>query len=300
MKPITDFRQYARASIFCAMALVIPNTLVAQVSPKYQDAYLERFTIDDGLPFNSIWNLFSDRTGFLWLGSGNALLKYDGYAFEEINELLPWGNSFGAFGAYERADGDLWIPSSGIDVQREINQINVDLIDTIPFPIRIGIGLHFGKLIMGIIGDSERNSTAIVADTVNTASRMEGLTKYYRANIIISEKNMDALENEEAFKLRHLEKVQVKGKSIALRIFECFDNDSTELITEKMRHMPQFEQALDHFYREEFAEAIQMFDLIVKANPDDNVVKKFRNETAQLIQQEVPEDWTGVTKLDFK
>jgi|GEM_PF-6810153 len=93
---------------------------------------------------------------------------------------------------------------------------------------------------------------------------------------------------------------QVKGKSIALGIYECFDNDSPELTTEKMRHLGKFRLGLEHCYRREFGEAIRLFDQIVKANPDDNVVKKFRNETAQLILQEVPEDWTGVAKLDFK
>jgi len=190
--------------------------------------------------------------------------------------------------------------TAAIEMQKEINKINLDLIDVLPFSLRIGIGLHFGKLIMGIIGDEERNAAAIVADTVNTASRMEGLTNYYGANIIASELIIDALPNPESFKTRYLGKVQVKGKAIALGIYECFNNDSPEMITEKMRHMDQFEQGLAHFYRKEFGEAVRIFDQIVKANPNDSVAKRFRNETAQLILVEIPEDWTGVTKLDFK
>lgn len=95
MKPNPNYPRFARAMLFFAMALVIPYTPAAQVSPKYQDAYLKRLTIDDGLPFNSIWNMFTDRTGYLWLGSANSLLRYDGYKFEEINELSPWATTLG-------------------------------------------------------------------------------------------------------------------------------------------------------------------------------------------------------------
>jgi len=189
---------------------------------------------------------------------------------------------------------------AAIEMQTEIHKINANLVDVIPFPIRIGIGLHFGKLIMGIIGDEERNSATIVADTVNTASRMEGLTKHYGASIIVSESIIDALQNKDGFKVRHLGKVQVKGKTIALGIYECFDSDSPELAAEKLRHMEQFEQGLTHFHRKEFGEAVRLFDHIVKGNPNDKVALKFRNETAQLILQGAPEDWTGVTKLHVK
>ena len=190
--------------------------------------------------------------------------------------------------------------NAAVEMQKEVNRINVDLIEMIPFPIRIGIGLHFGKLIMGIIGDEERNSAAIVADTVNTASRMEGLTKHYNANIIVSERFVEAMQDEQTFKMRYLGKVQLKGKSVALGIYECFDSDSPDLIIEKMRHMEQFKKGLEHYYRKEFAESAAIFDRIVKANPSDGVAIIFRNESAQLMIRGASEDWTGITKLDVK
>ena len=76
----------------------------------------------------------------------------------------------------------------------------------------MGIGLHTGSLIMGIIGDEKRMDAATIADTVNTASRIESLTKHYGASILLSEDSLNKLEDKNDFHLRFMGKVQVKGK----------------------------------------------------------------------------------------
>ena len=101
-------------------------------------------------------------------------------------------------------------------------------------PLKIGIGLHTGSLIMGIIGDKERMDAATIADTVNTASRIESLTKHYGVSILLSEDSLDKIENREAFHLRHLGQVLVKGKKEPVGIYECFDGDEPETIEQKL------------------------------------------------------------------
>ena len=61
--------------------------------------------------------------------------------------------------------------------------------------IKVGIGIHSGPLIMGITGDENRMDAATISDVVNSASRIESLTKHYGANILLSEESLEKLED---------------------------------------------------------------------------------------------------------
>ena len=70
----------------------------------------------------------------------------------------------------------------------------------------IGIGMHTGPLIMGVLGDEDRFDAATISDTVNAAARVEGLTKQYGCNILLSDASIRKV-NESQFGLRYLEPV---------------------------------------------------------------------------------------------
>jgi len=89
--------------------------------------------------------------------------------------------------------------------------------------------MHTGSLVMGIIGDNNRLDPATISDTVNTAARIESLTKHYKASILLSESSLQTLTKPDEFNFRYLGKVQVKGKQQIIKIYECFDGDSTNL-----------------------------------------------------------------------
>ena len=169
-------------------------------------------------------------------------------------------------------------------------------------PIRMGIGLHSGSLIMGIIGDKDRMDATTIADTVNTASRIESLTKYYGAQILLSEDTMEKLQETEngVYHLRYLGKVKVKGKKEALGIYECFEGDLPKILDSKRKTVVHFEEGLAHFYAKEFPEAIAVFNTIIKESPKDQVANFFLNKSSRFIHEGVPEDWTGVEVMTFK
>jgi two-component system sensor histidine kinase ChiS len=78
--------------------------------------------------------------------------------------------------------------------------------------IGLGVGLHIGDLMLGIIGHQKRMQGTVVADAVNLASRLEGLTRVYGSSITISEPTLAQLGNPDRYKHRFVDKVQVKGK----------------------------------------------------------------------------------------
>ena len=79
---------------------------------------------------------------------------------------------------------------AAIKMQKEVHEFNARRSLLHKAPIKIGVGLHTGPLIMGITGDHERMDATTIADTVNTASRLESLTKYYKGNLLLSEASL--------------------------------------------------------------------------------------------------------------
>ena len=85
--------------------------------------------------------------------------------------------------------------------------------------IKVGIGMHTGLLIMGILGDQDRYDAATISDTVNTAARLEGLTKQFPSSIIFSAECLDKMEDPPRNQIISLGEVTVKGKTKKMAIY---------------------------------------------------------------------------------
>jgi len=189
---------------------------------------------------------------------------------------------------------------ASIDMQKAIQIYNAKRKKDGYEPISVGMGLHTGPLVMGIIGDVERNDTAIIADTVNTASRMEGVTKHYGANIIISEESYKTIKNKGDYHFRYLGKVQVKGKDNITGIYECFDGDKAAVVKLKIKTLKDFEKGLEYFFSNQFPKASAAFDIVLTENPADKVAKYFITKSAEYTVSGVPEDWEIVNTMNEK
>ena len=189
---------------------------------------------------------------------------------------------------------------AAIAMQKRLMQYNGERQAQNRKSLKVGIGLHTGALIMGIIGDQNRMDAATIADTVNTASRLESLTKYYGVSILISEDGFRQIMDKKDFHFRYLGKVQVKGKKEPVGIYECINGDIPEMMEQKLSTMVEFEKGLSYFFAKEFPEAAGAFNKVLKSCPMDETARLFLNKASAYTIKGVPEDWTGVEVMSTK
>lgn len=109
-----------------------------------------------------------------------------------------------------------------VDMQIALRSFNDKWLGLVNQEVRIGIGVHYGPMILGIVGYAERLSGTVMSDAVNLASRLESLTKQYSSSIIVSEdvlQHMSPSESKE-FTTRMLDSVRVKGRNALVTIYE--------------------------------------------------------------------------------
>ena len=163
-----------------------------------------------------------------------------------------------------------------------------------------GIGLHSGPLMMGIIGDDFRTDAAIISDTVNTASRMEGLTKHFSVNFILSGDTLMKLEDRDQFNLRYLGKVQVKGKFNTLDIYECFDGDAESQVALKKNSLTSFHAGIEAYYAKDLHSARRFFDEVYQLNNSDLTAFGFLHKIHGFMANGLPDHWSGVEVMVSK
>ncbi|MBE9185771.1 response regulator [Microcoleus sp. LEGE 07076] len=167
-------------------------------------------------------------------------------------------------------------------------------------PIAIGIGLHAGTLMLGTIGEQERMESTVIADAVNLASRLEGLTKVYGSGILVAESILERLGDREQYLYRFVDRVTVKGKKLAVSVFEIYNGETQQSIELKQETAAAFEKGLELYFEQNFTKAQKIFKKICETNPQDKLAAIYCERSLKNRMYGVPEGWSGIEALDDK
>jgi adenylate cyclase len=148
---------------------------------------------------------------------------------------------------------------SAFEMLKAMEELNIEFVKRNWPPIKVGIGLNSGKVSVGNMGSEIRLAYTVMGDAVNLASRLEGITKEYGVAIIIGEETQKHLPD---LVVRELDKVKVKGKDIAVTIYEPlgFQGSVSEVT---LNALSLFNSALSSYRAQQWDEAESQFEILL-------------------------------------
>ena len=155
----------------------------------------------------------------------------------------------------------------------------------------VGVGIDGGTVFYGNIGSSEHMTNTVIGDNVNSASRLEGLTRVYKIPVIVSEYVKNEVETAtSAYKFIEIDTVQVKGKTEGKKIFFPIDVSSAD--EEIIRKYEIFQLGLQAYYDGDWKQARALFKTC-----ELDVGKVFLE---RISIKQAPADWSGIWTMTTK
>lgn len=251
---------------------------------------------------------FSDIRGFTELVEGRTPQAN----FSFINEYLSWmeppiREAGGFVDSYEGDAVMALFPGhaddavrAGIASLRALDAYNDHRVRRGERPLRIGIGVNTGRVMLGIIGGRDRIKCGVIGDPVNLAARVEGLTRYTGAGMLITGDTRDRLSRPDAYETRFVDRVRVKGRHGASDVYEVLDGLPAAERERKLATRNALAVAISYYREGAIAGALQQFLALAEADPLDTLMGWYVARCRALAEQDLPSDWDGTVKLERK
>ena len=254
-----------------------------------------------------ITSLFTDVQSFTSIAetlSPEALTAHMAVYFEELLKIIQGDG----YGTVSQLNGDGLVAFWGAPVQDEEHATHAAIAvlrcqerlaelndrwesEGLPrLPTRFG--LASGPVIVGNIGALSRLVYTALGDTMNLASRLEGLSRFYGASSLASNATREA--TGDAFAWRSIDRVRVKGKSHAVEVYELLGRRG-EVPDERLRFARRYEEALAAYRSRHFDEAVNRLEALAGEMPGDLSVRRLLELSRGFDERPPPESWDGAS-----
>lgn len=215
--------------------------------------------------------------------NGGTLDKFIGDAI-----MCVWGNvkSFGV------AEDARHAARTALGMRRALEKLNQGWRAEGRMGLGMGIGINQGEVIVGNIGSHERMDPTVIGDSVNLASRLEGLTRIYGVDILIGPTATEFVRDE--FHLKSIARVQVKGKSEPVDVSTLIGSRNENVDPELLKWLEAYEEGILKFRQRDFNQAKILFSRFLEFYPDDFLAKTYLERALEYEQQPPDEAWNAV------
>ncbi|MBX9711557.1 MAG: HAMP domain-containing protein [Xanthobacteraceae bacterium] len=224
-----------------------------------------------------------DRHGIIDKYIGDAIMAY-------------WGPPF-----TDSADHARFGCQAALDMINRVSVLRAELPDllgvrNVPVQFDMRIGIATGEVLVGSIGSRFMMSYTVMGDTVNLASRLEGLNKIYNTHLLVSEATMSAAGDVEA---REIDRVMVAGQTTPQSIFEIMAPKG-ELSSAQLSLRENYAEGLAAYRKRNWDDAARKFAAALDASPADGPSMTLLKRVKQLAAEPPADNWNGVWQIDEK
>lgn len=223
-----------------------------------------------------------------------AVFNHEGTLDKFIGDAL-----MAVFGAPLPLENHAWMAvQTALDMRRRLAIFNEKRIIAAQPRIRIGIGISSGEVVSGNIGSHKRMDYTVIGDGVNLSSRLEGVTKEYGCDIVISEYTYNLCRDR--IWVRELDKIRVKGKHEAVKIYELIGDRCTPIASETEQFLEQYNAGRLAYLARDFHKAIDLFLTAQELVNNDQAVAVHLERAKKYLQEPPPDSWDGVHAMTTK
>ncbi len=298
----------------------IKDTFGKYVDPRIVAGLLEAKTGDaeaDHAERRTVTVFFSDIQGFTSISeqlTATAMVNLLNHYFTAATNCIRAsngivdkyiGDAIMAFWSPPFSPGDSHAESAclaALAQQEAIEDLKKDLPNIVglrrnPPNLIVRMGIATGEVVVGTIGSSVSKSFTVIGDTVNLASRLEGVNKTYHTRLIISEETLRLAQN--AVEARELDLITVVGKTEPVRIYELLCRHG-QLMPAAAECYEEFAAALASYRAQRWDEAERQFRHCLAMKTDDGPSEIFLERIETLRRDPPAADWDGVWRFTHK
>ncbi|TRY31431.1 adenylate/guanylate cyclase domain-containing protein [Aliiglaciecola sp. M165] len=256
--------------------------------------------------------LFCDIRGFTGLSekmTPQELMKFLNSYFLRMNDPIHQNNGFidkfigdAIMALFDHPDGtdqDKAIDAinAAIDLRYALNIYNQHRSNSGYPPVNIGVGVHFGPVIIGTVGSDDRMDTTVIGDSVNIAYRIESLAPKLGADIIVSAQTLDTVGDPEKYTYRILDWVRVKGRNTPLEVYEILDHLPEEEQELKLATAELINKGIKIRIEKDWDAALALFQQALVISPEDPLIIHHMEQCHRARDADYSHDWDGALTL---
>lgn len=187
--------------------------------------------------------------------------------------------------------------NAALNIIKVHKDYNKELVKSGRKPIDIGIGIHKGPLMIGMIGDEKRLEGTVISDNVNLATSLEKVSDKFGAYVLITSDIVESISERESVQYRFIGLVRLEGKEEPVRIYDLYQEDDEKANRFKQETKVLFENGVSLYQEGKFFEARNKFLEVIKKNHEDKAAKVYYFSCNEHLNKEIGADWKGILNI---